>query len=136
MSVSTGTEPDPRGAPVRQGVATAAVSDIRRTPRRRRSSRPVWDEAPSIPAQGAKGVVLVMICLAVLVPLYTIILTSLSPQAAITRAGGLVLVPDGLTLDAYRQVLSGGIVTRAVLVSLGVTGVGTAISLVVSVLAA
>lgn len=96
----------------------------------------MWDEDPSVVAQGSKGIVLVLICLAVLVPLYTIVLTSLSSQAAITRAGGLVLIPDELTVDAYRQVLSGGIVTRAVLVSLGVTSVGTAISVTVSVLAA
>lgn len=137
MSTSIGPGPSHVSTPVRQGVATGVLADPGRTPRKRRtSSRPVWDEEPSVVAKGSKSVVLTLICLAVLLPLYTIILTSLSPQAAITRAGGLVLVPDGLTLDAYRQVLSGGIVTRAVMVSLGVTGVGTAISLTVSVLAA
>ena len=137
MSTSIGPGPSYVSTPVRQGVATGVLADPNRTPRKRRkSSRPVWDEEPSVIAKGSKSVVLTMICLAVLLPLYTIILTSLSPQAAITRAGGLVLIPDGLTLDAYRQVLSGGIVTRAVMVSLGVTGVGTAISLTVSVLAA
>src|SRR5690625_5700736 len=71
-----------------------------------------------------------------MIPLYKIYLTSLSSQAAITRAGGLVLIPAELTVDAYRQVLSGGIVTRAALVSLGATSVGAAISVTVSVLAA
>ncbi|MGO1285964.1 MAG: carbohydrate ABC transporter permease [Brachybacterium sp.] len=137
MSTSIGPGPSHTSAPVRQGVATGVVADLQQpSRRRRRSARPVWDEDPSLAAQGTKGIVLVLICLVVLVPLYTIILTSLSPQAAITRAGGLVLLPDGLTLDAYRQVLSGGIVTRAVMVSLGVTAVGTALSLTVSVLAA
>ncbi|MGX9901170.1 carbohydrate ABC transporter permease [Arthrobacter sp. SA17] len=41
-----------------------------------------------------------------------------------------------ITLDAYRQIISGGVVTRAVLVSVGVTVVGTLLSMVVSVLCA
>ncbi|GAA4979821.1 carbohydrate ABC transporter permease [Kineococcus glutinatus] len=104
--------------------------------RQRNSSRPVWDEEPGAAGKAAKGVALVAICAAVLVPLWTVVLTSLSSQATITRAGGLVIVPGELTLDAYRQVLSGGVVTRAVLVSIGVTTVGTALSMLVSVLAA
>ncbi|WP_337061391.1 carbohydrate ABC transporter permease [Kineococcus sp. G2] len=103
---------------------------------RSRSARPVWDEEPSTAGKGLKGLALVLICAAVIVPLYTILLTSFSTQASITRAGGLVLVPGELTLDAYRQVLSGGVVTRAVLVSVGITTVGTAVSMVVSVLGA
>ncbi|GAB7190722.1 carbohydrate ABC transporter permease [Kineococcus sp. NUM-3379] len=104
--------------------------------RQRTSPRPVWDEEPGVAGKGAKAVALVAICLAVLLPLYTIVLTSLSTQATITRAGGLVLVPGELTLEAYRQVLSGGVVTRAVLISVFVTTVGTTISMLVSVLAA
>ena len=38
-------------------------------------------------------VVLAAVVLAVLGPLYTIVLTSISSQATITSAGGLVLVP-------------------------------------------
>ena len=102
----------------------------------RSSSRPVWDEEPSAAGKGLKGLALVLICAAVVVPLYTVLLTSLSTQATITKAGGLVLVPGELTLEAYRQVLSGGVVTRAVLVSVGITTVGTAVSMVVSVLGA
>src|SRR5690625_2122879 len=87
MSTSTGPGPSHTSVPVRQGLATGTVADAARTPRkRRRSSRPVWDEDPSVVAQGSKGIVLVLICLAVLVPLYTIVLTSLSSQAAITSA--------------------------------------------------
>lgn len=104
--------------------------------RARTSTRPPWDEEPTVVGQGLKGLALVLICAAVLVPLYTILLTSLSTQTTITRAGGLVLVPGEITLDAYRQVLGGGVVTRAVLVSVGITTVGTAVSMVVSVLGA
>jgi putative aldouronate transport system permease protein len=83
-----------------------------------------------------KFVALALVVLAVLGPLYTIVLTSLSPQSVITRAGGMVLVPGELTFAAYRQLLEGGVVTRAVLVSIGVTAVGTLVSTVVSVLGA
>src|SRR5690606_1479950 len=62
--------------------------------------------------------------------------TSLSTQEAVTEAGGLVVVPNGLSLAAYKELFSGGVVTRSVLDSLGVTAVGTAISLTVTVLAA
>jgi len=50
-----------------------------------------------------------------------------------TRAGGLVTVPGELTLNACTQILSGGVVTRAVLVSVGFTTVGMLLSTVVSV---
>ncbi|WP_225848979.1 carbohydrate ABC transporter permease [Streptomyces sp. HPF1205] len=105
-------------------------------PVRRRTSRPAWEEQPGAVAQTLKGGVLVLVVAAVLVPLWIVVLTSFSTPGAINRAGGLVLWPDGLTADAYRQMLTNGPVTRAVLVSLGITVIGTAISMAVSVLCA
>lgn len=108
-------------------------------PRRRRReemSRAPWEEDPSMLAKTAKTATLVIVVLAVLLPLYTIVLTSLSTQATITEAGGLVIVPGEITWDAYRQIFTGGVVTKAIMVSVGITSVGTAISLVVSVLCA
>ncbi|GAB3551345.1 hypothetical protein GCM10027404_20300 [Arthrobacter tumbae] len=81
-------------------------------------------------------VILTLVVLAVLGPLYTILLTSISSQGTITQAGGLVLIPGEFSLDAYRQILNGGVVTRAVLVSVGVTVTGTLLSMVVSILCA
>ncbi|HEY9356196.1 carbohydrate ABC transporter permease [Arthrobacter sp. BE255] len=103
---------------------------------RLRPERPAWDEEPGRVAKTVKVVVLAAVVLAVLGPLYTIVLTSISSQATITRAGGLVLIPGEITLAAYQQILSGGVVTRAVLVSVGVTATGTLLSMVVSVLCA
>ncbi|GAB2537882.1 carbohydrate ABC transporter permease [Brachybacterium huguangmaarense] len=118
-------------------IAQAPSAATRREPRRRPSRRPAWQERPTIPGRLGKGTALVLIVLAVLLPLYTVVLTSLSTEATINASGGgMVLVPQGLTLDAYRTILSGGIVTRSILVSLGVTAVGTALSTAVSVLAA
>jgi len=103
---------------------------------RRDSRRPIWDEEPSKTGTGLKGLSLVFICIVIVVPLYTIILTSFSSAKTVTNAGGLVLVPRELSLEAYRQILSGGVVTRAVWVSVGITVVGTAISMFVSILGA
>ena len=104
--------------------------------RRKKSSRPAWEEETGPAAKIGKAAVLTLVVLAVLGPLYSIVLTSLSSQGTITSAGGMVIVPREISLDAYQQILSGGVVTRAVLVSVGVTAVGTLLSVVVSVLCA
>ncbi|WP_194896770.1 carbohydrate ABC transporter permease [Catenulispora pinisilvae] len=106
-------------------------------PRKRAKGRPVWEEPPTLIGRFGKSTVLTVVVLAVVVPLYAIILTSVSSEGAITRAGGtLVLVPDGLSLGAYRQIFSNGVVSRAVVVSVVLTAVGTAVSMVLSILAA
>lgn len=104
--------------------------------RRTGPSRPAWEEEPGVAAKAGKAVLLFLVVLAVLGPLYTIVLTSISSQGTITQAGGLVLIPGEFSLDAYRQILNGGVVTRAVLVSVGVTVTGTLLSMVVSILCA
>lgn len=98
--------------------------------------RPAWDEAPTRLGRAVKAVVVGVVLLAVLFPLWVVLLTSVSPSTAITEAGGLVVVPDGFTLGAYAELLSGGTVTRSVLVSTGITVVGTLFSVVVTLLAA
>ncbi|MEE1931102.1 carbohydrate ABC transporter permease [Streptomyces sp. TRM 70351] len=101
-----------------------------------RVTRPVWEEAPHPAGLAAKGAILVLACLAVLFPLWIVVVTSLSDAGTITEAGGLVIVPDGITFRSYQELLSGGQVTRATLVSLGVTGFGTLFSMTVSILCA
>lgn len=49
--------------------------------------------------------VLLVILLAGLVPLWSEVITSPSSQAAISEAGGMVLVPRDLTLNAYGALL-------------------------------
>ena len=139
MSIGSGQTPE-IGSDVllvpRDAVPEGA-SRVPRRPRPRRSRhRPAWEEPPSRAGALVKALVLTGVVLAVVLPLWTVVLTSLSTQAETIRVGGLVLVPGELTLNAYRQILSGGIVTRAVLVSVGITAVGTVLSTVVSVLAA
>ncbi|QDB79831.1 carbohydrate ABC transporter permease [Georgenia wutianyii] len=103
---------------------------------RRSRHRPAWEETPTPLGFGLKALALLAIVLVVVYPLYTVILTSLSTQDSVTRAGGLVTVPDEFTWSAYQQIFSGGVVSRALGVSVFVTVVGTLISLVVSTLAA
>ncbi len=104
--------------------------------RRRQEHRPVWEERPGAVGQASKGTVLAVILALIVVPVYSVVLTSLSSAGAINRAGGMVLVPDGLTLNSYRQMLTSGPVGRALVVSLGITLVGTAVSMTVSILCA
>jgi putative aldouronate transport system permease protein len=118
-------------------IDKAALDEAAREPRFWEAPpRPVWDEEPSRAGVAGKGIVLAGACLAVLFPLWIVLVTSLSSKQTITEAGGLVLIPKGITFVAYQELLSGGQVTRAAIVSVCVTLVGTAFSMTVSVLAA
>jgi putative aldouronate transport system permease protein len=101
-----------------------------------RARRPAWEEKPGVAGQTAKGSVLTMVVLAVLVPLWVVLVTSLSSRETINAAGGLVVVPRGIDVSAYRIIFSGGQITQALWVTALVTVTGTAVSLAVTVLAA
>ncbi|WP_181140264.1 carbohydrate ABC transporter permease [Streptomyces sp. Ru62] len=98
--------------------------------------RPSWEEEPAKAGLAAKGLVLGIACFAVLFPLWIVVVTSLSPKKVIDDTGGLVVIPKGITFVAYQELLGGGQVQRAALVSVGVTLVGTVFSMTVSVLCA
>ncbi|MFE4870359.1 carbohydrate ABC transporter permease [Streptomyces sp. NPDC056682] len=104
--------------------------------RRARSARPPWEEPPTAVGQAAKGLTLGGTLAVILGPLWIIVLSSFSTPGAVNRAGGLVIWPDGLTTETYRQMLSDPTVRTALLVSLGITVVGTVISMAVSILCA
>ncbi|MEV5018226.1 carbohydrate ABC transporter permease [Streptomyces sp. NPDC053780] len=98
--------------------------------------RPAWEEKPNPAGVAGKGLVLVLACLAILFPLWIVVVTSLSSRETIDEAGGLVMIPRDVTFVAYQELLSGGQVTRAAIVSVGVALVGTLFSMAVSVLCA
>jgi putative aldouronate transport system permease protein len=79
-----------------------------------------------------KGVVLLACCTVVVLPIVSVVSTSLADQRQITTAGGFVLWPDNPSLNAYRAIFAGGVVTRALTVSLGITVVGALLSLAVT----
>lgn len=89
----------------------------------------VMNSAPSLLMRAVKGAVLTLCCALVLVPFVGVVSTSLAGQEQVIKSGGFVLLPDKPSFAAYESILGGGVVTRAVLVSLFITVVGTAISL-------
>ncbi|CAM3389844.1 carbohydrate ABC transporter permease [Occultella aeris] len=91
---------------------------------------------PNPLVSGSKGLVLLLCCAVVIVPFLSVVSTSLASPAEVTAAGGYVLWPSQPSLDAYRAIFAGGVVTRALLVSVGITVVGTTLSLVCTTLLA
>jgi multiple sugar transport system permease protein/putative aldouronate transport system permease protein len=87
------------------------------------------NQAPSVVMRGVKGLVLTICCAVVIIPFVGVISTSLATQKQVTDAGGFVIIPDHVTIAAYRAIFAGGVVTRAIGVSVFITVVGTALSL-------
>ncbi|MFC0528911.1 carbohydrate ABC transporter permease [Phytohabitans kaempferiae] len=99
-------------------------------------TRPVWEEKPTPLGLAGKGAALTLMALVVLIPMWSVLVTSLSSRKTINDAGGMVMVPKGIDASAYVTIFSGGIVTRALWVTTLVTVAGTVVSLTVTVLAA
>lgn len=92
-------------------------------------TRPIWMGEPSLITKIAKSVALVVVVGLVLFPFWTIVATSLASPEEVIANGGWVVWPERPTLSIYGALLDGGVVTRAMLISAGVTVVGTAFSL-------
>jgi multiple sugar transport system permease protein/putative aldouronate transport system permease protein len=96
--------------------------------------RPPWMERPTIAGRTLKFVILTAITLVVLYPFGLAVGTSLMGRAeSIANGGSYVLWPSHPTVEAYELILSGGAVTRSVLISIGVTLTGTVLSLICTV---
>lgn len=104
--------------------------------RRRPTARPVWEERPTLAGQVVKAALLTGMVLAVLFPMWSIVVTSVSSRQTINDAGGMVVVPRDFDPSAYALIFSRGEVARAVWISVLVAAGGTAISLILTVLAA
>ena len=94
--------------------------------------RPIWQEKPSAIVQALKIVVLAFGVVVMLYPFIHVIAVSFSNPKSYT-SGDLLLWPKGFTTAAYKLVLSGDIVPRALLVSIGITVGGTLISMFMTV---
>ena len=117
-------------SPTRAGAAAQARGN------KAGSARPPWEEPPTVVGQTVKVLTLTGVVAVVLVPVWIILVTSFSTPGAINRAGGLVIWPDGLTVEPYREMLLDPTVRTSLVVSLGVTLIGTAVSMAVSVMCA
>jgi putative aldouronate transport system permease protein len=105
---------------------------VRNRPRRSYSAIP--GETPgSPPWRVLKSLILLACVVLVLVPFVAIISTSLADADQVIKSGGYVMWPDHINFTAYSALLSGGLVSKAMLVSVGVTVVGTFLSLVCSI---
>jgi multiple sugar transport system permease protein/putative aldouronate transport system permease protein len=85
--------------------------------------------AATTPARAVKAVVLAFCCAVVVIPFVGIVSTSLATRDQVIRAGGFVMIPSRVSFAAYQAILAGGVVTRATVVSLSITAVGTFLSL-------
>ncbi len=84
----------------------------------------------------AKAIVLTLIVIVVVYPFMTVLATSLATEQDVDAGGGFVLIPPHPTLDAYREILSGGVITHAIVVSIAVTVIGTISSLIITIMMA
>jgi putative aldouronate transport system permease protein len=127
------TNPDAAQRPDSPMTADAAVATAMR--RKRSSNRPVWMEEPPLAIKLLKAFALIWIVIIMVFPLVYVIAVSFS-SAEDVLAGGLVLFPANPTLDAYRAIFEGGVVNRALRVSIGLTVFGTLAQMVVTTMLA
>lgn len=115
-------------------IAAVASIEASRGPSRRRrpSNRPVWMEKPHPLLQVLKTIFLALVVLVVVIPFIYIIAVSFSSPADVS-AGGLILFPKNPTLESYRAILTGGVVQRALVVSVGLVVIGTTVKMIFSV---
>jgi putative aldouronate transport system permease protein len=104
--------------------------------RKRRPDRAAWEEPESVLGRTGKTVVLTIVVLAVVFPLWSVVVTSVSSRATINETGGMVVIPRDLDMSAYATIFSGGQVASAVWVSTLISVVGAALSLTLTVMAA
>ncbi|WP_116951825.1 carbohydrate ABC transporter permease [Jiangella endophytica] len=90
-------------------------------------------ETPKPLVQAIKFIALLVSVVLVIVPFWTVIATSFADEETINaNAGGMVMWPTGFTVSSYEALLNGGVVTRALVISVLVTVVGTLLSLAVT----
>ncbi len=105
-------------------------------PARRPAGRPIWEEKPTVAGRVAKTALLTFVVLAVVFPLWSVLVTSLSSRETINAVGGMVVIPRDFDPSAYVTIFAGGQVTRALWISTLVSAAGTVFSLALTVLAA
>jgi putative aldouronate transport system permease protein len=114
------------------GDEIAAVAAVERMGSFRGSARPVWMEKPHPLAQAAKFIFLAFVAIVVAFPFVYIVAVSFS-SAKDVLGGGLILFPKHPSLEAYQAILRGGVVTRALVVSVGLVAIGTALKMIFTI---
>jgi len=92
---------------------------------------PFWRERASIPGQLIKAAVLLAVVMVMLFPFVHVLSVSLSSERDLQGAN-VSLIPVHPTLLAYQTILQGGVVINALVVSIGVTLIGTLVCMVMT----
>jgi len=98
--------------------------------------RPVWEEPPTLAGRLGKNTLLTFVVLAVIFPLWSVLVTSLASKETVNDVGGMVVIPRDFDPAAYFLIFDGGQVAKAVWISVLLTVMGTAFSLSLTTLAA
>jgi multiple sugar transport system permease protein/putative aldouronate transport system permease protein len=113
-------------------MSTASTCTV--SSRRSRGTLQNGQLPPSVLSRVLRGIALAICCFLVLFPFAGVVTTSFAGPDDVARTGGLVMLPRKWSLDAYSAIFSGGVVTRALVISLVVTVVGTLCSMAVTTL--
>jgi len=110
-------------------AATAARS------RPRKSARPAWMEKPRLSTQTIKAIILIIIAVVMLYPFLYVIFASLSDAHA-ANSGELMLWPRGFNVRAYEVVFDSNVILKSLIVSVSITLIGTACSMIATTMLA
>jgi ABC-type glycerol-3-phosphate transport system permease component len=97
------------------------------------SERPAWLEQETNLQRVVKIGVFAVVIILVVYPFLSVLATSLASEPDVIKNGGLVIWPEHPTFNAYHTIFAGGVVTRAMEVSIGITVIGTLLSLAVTI---
>jgi len=100
--------------------------------RKRHPNLPAWQEPASVPSQFVKAAILVVLAVVMLFPFVYVVSISFSSTRDILE-GGVTLFPRHPTLNAYRAIFRGNIVSNAMIVSIWLTLVGTLVNMVMTI---
>lgn len=96
------------------------------------ANRPAWMGRPSPVTTAAKAVAIAVIVAMMIFPMWVVLATSFATPEEVVANGGYVVWPSDWTTMTYDRIFAAGMVPRALLVSCGVTVVGTALSLILT----
>lgn len=93
--------------------------------------RPVWIEDPNVATKISKVIILGLVVAVMIFPFIYVFIVSISSQQDIV-GNDISLIPRHPTLQSYITIFEGGVVTRALEVSVGITLIGTLVSMVMT----
>lgn len=113
-------------------MATRTSRRATKTAERTPSAYPPWQEKPGRAARALKVLLLLILAVLMLFPFVYVAAVSLSSYKDVVGRG-LILFPRHPTVAAYRAIFAGGIVAHALRVSIGLTLIGTAVNMLMTV---